>query len=49
MPSVSQAAAVKKFQWLEADYGKVVDYAAAYENEGRQRGPWSDVASVIIA
>jgi hypothetical protein len=49
MPSAFQAPAVKNFQWLEADYGKVVDYAAAYENEGGKRGPWSDVASVIIA
>ncbi|MDR3312080.1 MAG: hypothetical protein LBS64_02985 [Spirochaetaceae bacterium] len=49
MPSVFQAPAVKNFQWGEADYGKVADYAAAYENEGGKRGPWSDVASVIIA
>jgi hypothetical protein len=49
MPSVFQAPAVKNFQWSEADYGKVADYAAAYENEGGKRGPWSDVASVIIA
>jgi hypothetical protein len=49
MASDFQAAAAKNFQWHEADYGKVVDYAAAYENEGGKRGPWSDVASVIIA
>jgi hypothetical protein len=49
MPSVFQTSAVKNFQWLEADYGKVADYAVAYENEGGKRGPWSDVASVIIA
>jgi hypothetical protein len=49
MPSLFQAAAVKNFQWPEADYGKVADYAAAYENEGGKRGPWSGVASVIIA
>jgi hypothetical protein len=49
MASDFQAAAVKNFQWAEADYGKVADYAAAYENEGGKRGPWSDVASVIIA
>jgi hypothetical protein len=33
----------------EVDYGRVADYAAAYENEGGKRGPWSDVVSVIIA
>jgi hypothetical protein len=48
MPSVYQTAAVKNFQWGEDLYGKVVDYACAYENEGGKRGPWSDVASLII-
>jgi hypothetical protein len=48
MPSAFQASAVKNFQWPEEDYGKVVDYAVAYENAGGQRGPWSNVASVII-
>jgi hypothetical protein len=49
MPSVFHVSAVKDFQWPEEDYGKVVDYAVAYENEGGKRGPWSNVASVIIA
>jgi hypothetical protein len=49
MASDFQAAAVKNFQWGEENYGKVADYAAAYENAGGKRGPWSDVASVIIA
>ena len=49
MPSEFQAKTVKEFQWPEADYGKVCDYATAYENEGGKRGPWSDVVSVIIA
>lgn len=48
MPSVFQVRTAREFQWTEADYGKVVDYAAAYENEGGKRGPWSDVASLII-
>jgi hypothetical protein len=48
MPSEFQTGAVKDFQWGEEDYGKVVDYACAYENEGGKRGPWSDVASLII-
>ena len=49
MPSVFQTAAVKDFQWGAEVYGKVVDYACAYENDGGKRGPWSDVSSVIIA
>jgi hypothetical protein len=49
MPSVFQAGTERSFQWTEADYGRVADYAAAYENEGGKRGPWSDVVSVIIA
>jgi hypothetical protein len=49
MPSVFQAGTARSFQWDEADYGRVADYAAAYENEGGKRGPWSDVVSVIIA
>jgi hypothetical protein len=48
MPSVYQTAAVKNFQWGEEVYGKAVDYACAYESEGGKRGPWSDVASLII-
>ncbi|MDR1215590.1 MAG: hypothetical protein LBK25_02805 [Treponema sp.] len=49
MPSVFQTRTVRDFQWTEADYGKTVDYATAYENEGGKRGPWSDVISIIIA
>jgi hypothetical protein len=49
MPSVFQTGTVKNFQWDEESYGKIVDYACAYENEGGKRGPWSDVVSVIIA
>jgi hypothetical protein len=49
MPSVFQTGTSRDFQWPEADYGKVVDYATAYENAGGKRGPWSDVVSVIIA
>ena len=49
MPSEFQVKTVKEFQWPEADYGKVCDYATAYENAGGKRGPWSDVVSVIIA
>jgi hypothetical protein len=49
MPSEFQAGTERPFQWDEADYGRVADYAAAYENEGGKRGPWSDVVSVIIA
>ena len=30
-------------------YGKVADYACAYENEGGKRGPWSDVVSLLIS
>jgi hypothetical protein len=49
MPSVFQTGTVRNFQWAEEDYGKVADYATAYENDGGKRGPWSDVVSVIIA
>ena len=48
MPSVYQTGAVKDFQWGAEVYGKTVDYACAYENEGGKRGPWSDVASLIV-
>jgi hypothetical protein len=48
MPSVYQTAAVKNFQWDAEVYGKAVDYLCAYENEGGKRGPWSDVASLIV-
>jgi len=40
---------VKVFQYPEADYGKVADYATAYESGAGRRGPWSDVVSEIIA
>ncbi|MDR3337753.1 MAG: hypothetical protein LBT16_11160 [Treponema sp.] len=49
MPSVFQTGTGRSFQWKEADYGKVVDYATAYEKAGGERGPWSDVVSQIIA
>ncbi|MDR2509647.1 MAG: hypothetical protein LBC77_03270 [Spirochaetaceae bacterium] len=49
MPSEFQVKSVKDYQWHESDYGKVADYACAYENESGKRGPWSDVVSVIIA
>jgi hypothetical protein len=29
----------RDFQYTEADQGRGVDYAAAYENEGTPRGP----------
>ena len=48
MPSVYQTAAVKDFQWGAEVYGKAVDYACVYENEGGKRGPWSDVVSLIV-
>jgi hypothetical protein len=49
MPSVSHVKPVHLFQWKESDYGKICDYASAYENGSNKRGPWSDVASMIIA
>ncbi len=49
MPSAFQASTVKAFQYTEADYGKVVDYAAAYENGSGKRGPWSNVTSLLIS
>jgi hypothetical protein len=49
MPSEYQTSTVKVFQYPEADYGKVADYATAYEAGGGKRGPWSDVVSEIIA
>jgi hypothetical protein len=49
MPSEFQTSPVRDFQWGEELYGKVVDYACAYENEGGKRGPWSDVANLIIS
>ncbi|MDR0599934.1 MAG: hypothetical protein LBG84_07635 [Treponema sp.] len=49
LPSVFQTKTVREYQYPESEYGKVVDYACAYENETGQRGPWSNVVSVIIA
>ncbi|MDR2418051.1 MAG: hypothetical protein LBD79_03250 [Treponema sp.] len=49
MPSDFQVKTTREFQWTEDLYGKIADYATAYENEGGKRGPWSDVVSVIIA
>ena len=49
MPSDFQVKTTRDFQWSEELYGKIADYATAYENEGGKRGPWSDVKSVIIA
>jgi hypothetical protein len=49
MPSDFQTGATRDFYYTEADLGRVVDYATAYENEGARRGPWSNVVSVIIA
>jgi hypothetical protein len=46
--SVFQTGVVKNFQYSEDLYGKVVNYACAYENDGGKRGPWSDAASLII-
>lgn len=44
-----QVHALKEFQYTEADHGKTVDYACAYENDGRVRGPWSEMISIRIA
>jgi hypothetical protein len=49
MPSEFQAGAVKTYQWAEADYGKVADYATAYENSTGKWGPWSNVTSLLIS
>ena len=49
MPSEYQAASTRLFQYAEADYGKVADYAAAYENSTGKRGPWSNVTSLLIS
>lgn len=48
MPSEYQTSVVKDIQWDESDYGKICDYACAYEAEGGKRGPWSDVVSLIV-
>lgn len=49
MPSKFQAGTARDFQWGEELYGKVCDYACAYENGTGDRSPWSDVASLIIS
>jgi hypothetical protein len=49
MPSVFRKDTVIDFTWEEADIGKVADYATAYENEGTERGNWSNVVSVLVA
>ena len=49
MPSEYQASSTRIFQYTEADYGKVADYAAAYENSTGKRGPWSNVTSLLIS
>ena len=49
MPSDYQAGTSRVFQYVEGDYGKVADYATAYENSTGQRGPWSNVTSLLIS
>jgi hypothetical protein len=49
MPSDYKTGTSRVYQYAEADYGKIVDYAAAYENETGKRGPWSNVVSLIIS
>jgi hypothetical protein len=49
MPSEYQAGASRTYQYAEGDYGKVADYATAYENSTGQRGPWSNVTSLLIS
>jgi hypothetical protein len=49
MPSEYQAASTRVYQYMEADYGKGADYAAAYENGTGKRGPWSNVVSLLIS
>ena len=48
MPSEYQTAASRTYQYTEQDYGKVADYATAYENSTGHRGPWSNVTSLLI-
>jgi hypothetical protein len=48
MPSDFQMGTTREYQWPQEDYGKIADYACAYENAGGKRGPWSDVVSLII-
>lgn len=49
LPSEYQTSATRHYQWDEADLGKVVDYATAYERSGSGRGPWSDIDTLIMA
>ena len=49
MPSGYQAGTSRVFQYTEDEYGKVADYATAYENSTGQRGPWSNVTSLLIS
>ena len=49
MPSDYLAGTSRVFQYTEDDYGKVADYATAYENSTGQRGPWSNVTSLLIS
>ena len=49
MPSDYQAGTSRVYQYAEEDYGKVADYATAYENSTGQRGPWSNVTSLLIS
>jgi hypothetical protein len=49
MPSDYQTGTTRLYQYAEADFGKIADYAAAYENETGKRGPWSTVESILIS
>ena len=43
------AGAFRVYQYAQADFGKIADYAAAYENGTGKRGPWSNVTSLLIS
>jgi hypothetical protein len=49
MPSDYQTSTSRTYQYTEEDYGKAADYATAYENSTGQRGPWSNVTSLLIS
>ena len=49
MPSDYQSGTSRTYQYTEQDYGKVADYATAYENSTGHRGPWSNVTSLLIS
>jgi hypothetical protein len=49
MPFEYQAGTSRTYQYAEGDYGKVADYATAYENSTGHRGPWSKVTSLLIS